>query len=187
MFTRKSLLFGLAGLVLCATFAIAQEGTRTGQRGGHRGPFAERRADRLERFERRAEIRKFVRKLEIDDVQRAQALAAAKAIAPIAKSVRAEARTILENARKANPTGDRAAIREATRESLKALRARAEGQIVPIARGVFDTLTLDQKDKLRAAAERHGRTFDAERATRRIGFLLARPRAVEFLEARTQR
>jgi hypothetical protein len=58
---------------------------------------------------------------------------------------------------------------------------------MPIARGVFDTLTPAQKDQLRAAAEKHGRAFDAERATQRLGRLLARPRAVEVLEARTKR
>jgi hypothetical protein len=156
--------------------------TAQGLGRGHRS--AEGRAGR---FERRAEIRKFAAKLEITDFQRAQALAAAKAIAPIAQSARSEARTIIENARKANPTGDRRAIRESVRESIKAVRERALAQVTPMARSVFDTLTVEQKDKLRAAAEKHGRTFDADRATQRIGRLLARPRAVEFLEARTKR
>ena len=186
MSTRKTLLFGLVGLLTLATFAFAEERAR----GGHRGFLGERRAQRLERgqrFERRAEIRKFVRALEITDAQRANALAAAQAIAPIAQAARTEARGIVENARKQNTTGDRSAIREATRASLKALRERTAAQVLPIAKGVFDSLTVEQKDKLRAAAERHGRTFDPEKATRKIGFLLARPHAVEFLERRTQR
>jgi Spy/CpxP family protein refolding chaperone len=176
MFTRKTTLFGLAALLVLGTFATAQ-GLGRDHRHGRFG----------ERGERRAAIKQFVRGLEITDYQRAQALTAAKAIAPIAQSARSEARTIIENARKANPTGDRKAIRESVRESLEALRERAVTQALPIARGVLDTLTPEQKDKLRAAAEKHGRTFDAEKAARRIGFLLARPRAVEFLEARTKR
>ncbi len=185
MITRKQSLFGLAALLLLGTLATAQGlgGERhSGRSGEGRGGFG-----RAARIERRAGIRKFVRGLEITDGQRAQALAAAKAIAPIAQSARSEARTILENARKNNPTGDRAAIRESVRASLEALRERTLATVQPIARGVFDTLTVEQKDKLRAAAEKHGRTFDADRATRRLGRLLARPRAVEFLEARTQR
>lgn len=177
MNTHKTTLFGLAALLTLGTFAAAQGHSREGRHGRHGEG----------RIERRADIRKFVRGLEITEFQRTQALAAAKAIAPIAQSARSEARAIIENARKANPTGDRKAIRAAVREQLKGLKERTVTQVVPIARGVFDTLTVEQKDKLRAAAEKHGRTFDADRATRRLGRLLARPRAVEFLEARTKR
>lgn len=177
MFTHKPVLFALAALLALGSLATAQEKGR-----GHRGMDG-----RAGRFERRAEIRKFVRGLEITDAQRAQALVAARAIAPIAQSARSEARTILENARKANPSGDRAAIRAAVKPQLEALKQRTLAQAMPIARGVFDTLTPAQKDQLRAAAEKHGRTFDAERATQRLGRLLARPRAVEVLEARTKR
>ena len=177
MFTRKTTLFSLAALLTLGTLATAQ-----GEGRGHR--FGEGREGRIER---RAQIRKFAQKLEITDYQRAQALTAAKAIAPIAQSARAEARTILENARKANPNGDRQAIRAAARPQLEALKERTVAQALPIARGVFDTLTVEQKDKLRAAAEKHGRTFDADRATKRLGRMLARPRAVEVLEARTRR
>jgi hypothetical protein len=175
MFTHKTTLFGLVALLALGTLATAQG-------RGHR--FGEGREGR---FERRAEIRKFAGKLEITDAQRAQALAAAKAIAPIAGAARAEARTILENARKANPNADRQAIRESVAGQLKALKERTVAQVLPVARGVFDTLTVEQKDKLRAAAEKHGRTFDAERATKRLGRVLASPRAVQFLEARTSR
>ena len=73
---------------------------------------------------------------------------------------------------------------ESVRSAMQSVKERAQGQVLPIARNVFDKLTPEQKDKLRAAAERHGRTFDPERATQRIGRMLARPRAVEFLEAR---
>ncbi|MDZ4772889.1 MAG: Spy/CpxP family protein refolding chaperone [Planctomycetota bacterium] len=182
MFTQKTTLFGLAALLALGTFATAQ-GTGRGQKFDEsRGRF-ERRAG----FEKRAKLKKFVRELEITDAQRAQALAAAQTIAPIAQSARAEARTILENARKANPTGDRQAIRESVRAAMQSVKERAQGQVLPIARNVFDTLTPEQKDKLRAAAERHGRTFDSERAAQRMGRMLASPRAVEFLEARTGR
>lgn len=177
MITKKTTLFALGALLTLGTIATAQGSKGEREFGGrHAG-----------RFERRAEVRKFVRELGITDAQRAQALTAAKAIQPIAQSARAEARAILENARKANPTGDRQAIRESVRAAMQALKERARDQVLPIARNVFDTLTPEQKDKLRAAAERHGRTFDADLATQRIGRLLARPRAVEFLEARTRR
>lgn len=176
MFTRKTTLFGLAALLILGTLATAQ--------GFERG----QRSERSTRFgERRAQIQKFVRGLEITEFQRAQTLAAAKAIAPIAQAARSEARAIIESARKANPNGDRKAIRESVRDSIKAVRERAEVQVTLRARSVFDTLTVEQKDKLRAVAEKHGRTLDDALATRRIGRLLARPRAVEFLEARTNR
>lgn len=177
MFTHKPTLFALAALVTLGTLATAQ-----GLHRGHRGEDG-----RGARFERRAEIRKLVRGLEITDAQRAQALAAAKAIAPIAQSARSEARSIVETARKNNPNGDRQAIRESVRPQLQALKERTIAQAMPIARGVFDTLTPAQKDKLRSAAESHGRTFDADRATQRLGRLLARPRAVEVLESRIKR
>lgn len=181
MISIKTTLFGLAALTLLATVTVAE-----GRRGEHGRKFL-REGARAERLERRGEIAKFVRSLEITDFQRAQALAAAKSIAPIASAARAEARGIIENARKSNQTGDKAAIRAAAREQIKALRERAVEQAKPFAQGVFDLLTVEQKAKLAAAAEKHGRTFDADRAVRRMTRLLARPRAVEFLEARTKR
>ncbi|MBL8859158.1 MAG: hypothetical protein JNL28_11670 [Planctomycetes bacterium] len=208
MISLKWTLCGLAAITLFATAATAQgareghgknfwrEGARSERMGaraefaarmGARADFTGMRGERADRRERRGEIRKFVRTLEITEFQRAQALAAAKSIAPIAAAARAEARTLIENARKSNTTGDREAVRAAVREQLKALRERTRDQILPYGQGVFNLLTVEQKAKLAAAAEKRGRTFDADKAVRRMTWALARPRAVEFLEARTQR
>lgn len=177
--STKSILFGLTTTLLLSSLALADGGKpRTGNDGIGRGRHA--------RFERRQHVRQFVRSLEFTDAQRANALAAAKTIAPIAEAARAEGRKLIEDARKNNQTGDRTAIRAAVKAQIEALRERTLKQIEPIGRGLLQSLTPDQRAKIQAALEKHGKTYDEERAARRISLMLARPRAVQFLEARTQ-
>lgn len=179
--THKTLLLGLTGLILIGSLAFAQSGERT--RDG-RPALRERAHARTDRVQR---LRQFARTLEFTEAQKAQALQAARAIQPVAQSARAEALRIVEQARAANPTGTRESIRAAVKEQLKTVRENAAAQIVPNGRALLASLTPAQRAKIEAALEKHGKTFDAERAAKRISWLLARPRAVQFLESRTGR
>lgn len=201
--TTKTTVLSLTAALILTSFAVAQGGRhahrgdagdgqnpRTGEvrtgdaRGGEgRGAFRERMR---ERFQRREALRKFVRSMEFTDAQRAQALQSAKVVAPIAESARAEARAIVENARKAKPDATRAERRELVKPQLQALKERTASQILPQGQALLGSLTAEQRAKLVAAAEKHGRTFDEQRAARRLAFLLSRPKAVAFLEARVR-
>jgi Spy/CpxP family protein refolding chaperone len=119
------------------------------------------------------------------DTQKAQALQAARTVQPIAEGARAEAKQIVQAARKADPTGTREQIRAAVKDQIKAVRERAASQILPSGRALLASLTPEQRAKIQERLAKHGKTFDEEKVARRLGFLLSRPGAVKFLESRT--
>lgn len=188
----KTLVLGLAAALTLTTITLAQgrhargagtppraSATQGGEADGHRrGNRAERR------FERRQHVRQFARSLEFTDAQRAQALAAAKAVAPVAESARAEARKIVAEARAAHPDATRAELRDLVKGQLGELKQRTRAQIQPQGQALVGALSAEQRAKIQAALEKRGRTFDEERLARRMSFLLARPNAVPFLERR---
>jgi hypothetical protein len=176
----KTLGLGLVALTLLGTLTFAAaDGTRAPK------PGADGQGQRHERVQGRHRLEKlrgFLRSLQFNASQRAAALQAARAVQPVAEQARAEARSIVQAARQANPTGDRATIRAAVQGQLKALRERTQQQIEPNGRALAATLTPEQRAKLAERAEKHGRTFDENKLARRMSFLLSRPRAVQFLE-----
>lgn len=174
-FTIKTLGLTLGAALVCGAVGLAA----TEGNGRHDG----RGQRRLQRIERR----EFVRSLHFTDGQRAQALASARAVRPTVEAARAEAKKIISDARAANPTGDREAIRATVKDRIQALRASARTQVEPNARALAATLTPEQRQKLQDRAAAHGRTFDENRFVARLGHMLARPRAVEFLERRQAR
>jgi hypothetical protein len=180
--TNKMMLLGLFALTLVGSLAFAQGGQNATRDG--RPALRERAHARTDKVRR---LRQFARSLEFTDAQKAQALQAARAIQPVAQSARAEARRIVEQARAANPNGTRESIRAAVKDQLESVRKNAAAQALPNGRALLASLTPAQQQKIQAALEKHGKTYDAERAARRLTWLLARPRAVEFLEARTAR
>jgi hypothetical protein len=127
------------------------------------------------------------RKLQFTEAQRVQALSAARTIQPAARAAREEARQIIADARAKNPTGDRAAIRDAVKSRIQELRQRVLATAEPQARSLAATLTPEQRQKLNEIAAKHGRAFDENRFVGRLSKLLASKRAVTFLERRQQR
>jgi hypothetical protein len=175
---NKTTLLSLTALILIASLAVAQ-----GRGHGTKDGAGEGRGGRTHaRMERRAHVRAFLRELGFTDTQKAQALQAARTVQPVAEAARAQARQIVQAARAANPTGSREAIRASVKDQLKAVRENAAAQILPSGRALLASLTPDQRARIQAALTKHGKTFDEERVARRLGFLLARPRAVQFLE-----
>src|SRR6185436_2477011 len=74
----------------------------------------------------------------------------------------------------------------ALHERLHALRDATREALEPNARRLVASLTPEQRAKLEAAAERHGRKFDAERLTERFTRLLAHPRFAQRMQERAQ-
>jgi hypothetical protein len=179
----KSTCLSLTAVLLIASLAFAQ-GTDGGK--NHRdGSRAGRRARMHARMERRAHIRELVQAMAFTDTQKAQALQAARTVQPIAQAARADAKAIVEAARKSDPTGTRAEIRAAVKDQIKAVRERAASQILPSGRALLASLTPEQRAVIQERLAQHGKSFDEEKVARRLGFLLARPGAVKFLESRT--
>lgn len=179
----KTLGLALVALTLLGTLAFAAGDGRRALAGGADGGARHGRFARHQRIEK---VREVLRSLNFSDAQRAAALQAARNVQPIAEQARTEAKGIVQAARKENPTGDRATIREAVRAQLKALHERTRTRIEPNGRAITATLTPEQRAKLAEIAAKHGRTFDENRFTRRMSFLLSRPRAVEILERRQE-
>ena len=169
---RKGLLIGaaIAAVAVAAIPAFAGEGP-----GRERGRQARMRAGwaRLKAFE----------SLGFTAEQRRLMIERARAIAPIVESARAEARRLVAGALVQAKTGDRAAIREQTKERLQALRKGAAEKIAPLARDVVLSLTPEQRGKIAEFAAKRGRTVDDEMLVRRFGRALARPMTLPYLEA----
>lgn len=178
----KTVLLAFTGTTLLASLAIAQ-GQREGRARGAGDPAdgrrgaetrTERRADRIERrLERLERARRFVRELDLTDAQRALARQEAQALAPAAKAAREEARGILDAARERRRGGDREGAREQAREQLKGLRERTRAEFTPHGRALIQSLTPEQRARIEARLAERGRTFDAERASERVGRWLA--------------
>jgi len=90
-------------------------------------------------------------------------------------------------ARNAQQTGDRQQIREKARADLKALRERTLLQIAPQAQGLVALLTPEQRAQIQERAQKHGRTVDDQKLTKRFAMLLSRPGAASFLERHNRR
>ncbi len=176
----KTTCLSLAAVLVIASLALAQ-GTE-GHRGRHDGPATGPRA----RLQRRAHLREFVHAMAFTDMQKAQALQAARTVEPIAEAARKDAKQIVQAARAANPSGSRDDIRAAVKDQVKAVRERAATQILPSGRALLASLTSEQRAQITERLAKHGKTFDEDRVARRLGFLLSRPGAVKFLESRGQ-
>jgi Spy/CpxP family protein refolding chaperone len=170
----KTLALTLGALLALSAFSFA-----SADRGdGHA------RKNVRERMEQRRDV---ARKLNFTNAQRAQALQAARTVQPAARAAREEARQIIADARAKNPTGDRAAIRDAVKSRIQELRQRVLAVAEPQARSLAATLTPEQRAKLNEHAQKHGRTFDENRFVERLSKMLASKRAVTFLERRQDR
>ena len=129
----------------------------------------------------RGELRRFLRKLDATDAQRATALEQARAAKPIARAARLEGREIRIEARREHP-GDREAARATARERIRDLRERTLASLEPLARKVVATLTPDQRKKLEDAARARGKELDAARLEKLVSWLLTRPGTLAHLE-----
>ncbi len=182
-FTIKNFSLTLGTALLCGAIGLAStDENATGHHDGHA-----RHHRRWQRHERRIEHREFLRSFHSTDEQRAQALQAARSVQPAVEATRSEARKIVADARAANPTAASAAIRQTVLEQIKNLHESMRAQVEPSARALAATLTPEQRQKLQDFAMAHGTSFDENRFSARLGRLLARQRAVEFLERRLNR
>ena len=130
--------------------------------------------------------RRLLESLQATASQRAVALEAARAAAPIARAARIEAARIRAEALAEHPD-DRAAARKEMRERMRELRRRTLADLAPHASRVLATLTPEQRQKLADAATARGRTLDEERLVKLTSFLLTRPARLTRLEAKRGR
>ena len=168
-----------------ATVALAGDGRGDARHGGRGG----RRANARQLMkERRTKMLQFLGSLQFTDAQRQVMLDKARAAAPIVEAARAEGRRIVAQAwaqaAKDGATVDRAALRAQVKTQLQALRAKTWPQIEPLAKDVVATLTPEQRQKFQDAAAKRGKTIDDAKLAKFAGFLITRPMAVPYLEAR---
>jgi hypothetical protein len=177
---RWMALFTAAVLAGClTTVAVAGDG----RHGGH-GRRA--KAQKVMR-DRRAKLFRFLATLQFTDAQRQTMLDKARAAVPIVEGARAEGRRLVAAAwaqAAKDPNTDRAALRTQTKAALQALKAKTWPSIEPLAKDVVATLTAEQRQKIADAAAKRGRTVDDAKLAKFMGFLITRPMAVPYLEAR---
>lgn len=163
---------------------LARADAPTIQRAGADAPAGQRPspvARAQTRGRDRGELRRFLRKLDATDAQRATALEQARAARPIARAARLEGREIRVEARREHP-GDREAARATARERIRDLRERTLASLEPLARKVVATLTPDQRKTLEDAARARGKELDAARLEKLVSWLLTRPGTLAHLE-----
>jgi hypothetical protein len=179
MMNRKWMALLTAAVLAGCLTTVAAAGD--GRRGGRRA-----KAQQVVR-QRRAKLFRLLASLQFSDAQRQTMLDKARAAVPIVEAARAEGRKIVAEAWAQfakDPKMDRAALRAQTKASLRALKAKTWPQIEPLAKDVVATLTPEQRQKISDAAAKRGRTVDDAKLTRIMGFLITRPMAVPYLEAR---
>jgi len=177
-YTIKTAALGLLGWTLLATLAVAQGRAEGKSRSGeHRFGARHGEATGFEkRADRRAGARKFVRSLDLTEAQRALVRQETLGLAPAARAAHDEARAIREAARARGRDGDREGARAQAREQMRALRDRTRAEFAPHGRAVIQSLSPEQRARIEARLAERGKTFDAERASERVGRWMARPK-----------
>jgi len=176
----KTALIACALLVVSGiSFAAVQDGERrTEGRQAHAGRlqrgFGLRHARPGQLQQRRQHGRELLRSLDVSEAQKEKARGVAKSLQPIAEGVRAEIRPLLQEARELARAGDRKAARELLRAEVRPILENALSRATPLVRPLIGTLSPEQRAKLESAASARGKTFDEERFTRRLVFVLAR-------------
>ncbi len=162
------------------SFAAVQQGPRTGdvprEHGRHffeRGPGG-RLAFLGDGHKRRQHGRQLLRSLDVSESQKGAARAVAESLQPIVDELRPKVAPLLQQARELARSGEREAARELLRSELRPLCKDALTQAKPLVQPLVGTLTPEQRAKLEAAAAARGRSFDEERFTRRLTWMLAR-------------
>lgn len=193
---RRIALFSLVAILISAGAAVAGDGDREGRREkrGRRGRFAllqkEKRGHAM-----RARHRAMERISSLSDEQARAALEASKDLSRIREDARTRAAALLLDAhRQAKAAGGkdaapeaRKALREATREKLKALREGLRAPVGEAGMKVVRTLTPEQRAKIEEHAKSKGRTVDEGRLALRFGHRLSRPWAGALLRARIEK
>ncbi len=155
--TKNWIVAGISGLLLASVLAAGALARGTGT--GTRGRAHPQHA------------RPLLRALGLTRAQKEQALAVAREAQPLVRELRARIR--------AERGQGREHVRDLVRETFQELR--------PQVRGLLDTLTPEQRERVTALARRHGRTLDEGRLERRLAFLLSRPGAAARIQRNLER
>ena len=116
---------------------------------------------------------KVLKSLDLTDAQKAL-LADGRAGA---ESVRADLRTKIKAVFETPVTGDKPEdLRAARRAKIKELMEAARTQVEPSAAKFVSALSPEQKAKLAEAAQKHGKTFDEAKFTKRVAGLFLAPK-----------
>ncbi len=177
---KQAALVALALLIAGGvSFAAVQQGQRAGD-----GPQEHtRRFERVlgqrhalfgDGHRRRQRGRELLRSLDVSESQKEQARAVAQSLQPIVDELRPRVVPLLKQARDLVRNGDREAARELLETELRPIRKDALARAKPLVQPLVGTLSPEQRAKLEAAAAARGGSFDEERFTKRLAWMLAR-------------
>lgn len=116
--------------------------------------------------------------LELNDAQKAILADGRAAAEPVRADLRAKIKALFEAPKSpTTPTEGQgnADERKARREKIRALIEAARAQVEPSAQKFVGALTVEQKSKLSELAQKHGKTFDEAKFTKRIAGMLLAP------------
>jgi hypothetical protein len=159
--TKMWIVTGLSGLALASVLAAGALAQDTGRRA----------PQRQQLHARAGQVRQFVRALDLSRAQKEQALSVAHAAQPIVRELREQIR--------AERGQGRAHVKELVRNAFLRLQ--------PQVRALIGTFTPEQRARIEALAQRHGRTLDEARLERGLAFLLSRPGAAARIQAHLDR
>ncbi len=175
-----------AALIACAlliaggvSFAAVQQGQRAGEgrqveaRGFEHSP-GQRHARFGAGSKRQQRGREFLRSLDVSESQREAARGVAQSLQPIVDELRPQVMPLWKQARELARAGNREAARELLRSELRPIFKDALARAKPLVQPLVGTLRPDQRARLEAAATARGKSFDEERFTRRLTWMLAR-------------
>jgi hypothetical protein len=188
--SRWIVLGSLAALLAAAGVAVAADaaGDGGGRKGNRRGRFARFLKDRRERMAHN--IGRTMDRLDaLSDEQAKTALEVSLTLVKMREEARGKVAAILVQAHRegkgATPE-QRTALRQATREKLKALRDQYRPAFTEAGMKVVRSLTPEQRSKIEEAAKARGKAVDDEKLARWFGMRLSHPMAAALLRARLE-
>ena len=175
-----------AALAAAPLFALAGSNDGVGKAGKHRharpgmdagGAVAERGLGRHAMRHERRSLR-VLKALDLTDAQKALIADGRAAAEPIRQDLRTKIEALFQTATTpTTPTEgqNQADVRKARREKIHALIDAARTQVEPSAVKFVAALSPEQKAKLAERAQKHGKTFDEAKFTKRIAGMFLAP------------
>ncbi len=192
--SRWVVLGAFAALLAAAGVAVAADtaGDGTGRKGDRHGRlarFLEGRRERMHQKRMKRMDRVMDRLDSLSDEQARAALEVSQTLVKMREEARGKVAAILLQAHRdgkgATPE-QRTALRQATREKLKALREQYGPALTEAGMKIVRSLTPDQRAKIEEAAKAKGRSVDDGKLAKWFGMRLSHPMAAALLKARLE-
>ncbi len=171
----SALAAALAAAPLVALASPSGDGRPAAGRAGHDGAGRAGRRMRHRAMERARHGMKILKSLDLTDAQKALLADGRAGAEAVRADLRAKMKALFETPVTGEKTDD---LRAARRAKIKEMVEAARAQVEPSAAKFVASLSPEQKAKLSELAQKHGKTYDEAKFTKRIAGIFLAPKGM---------